>query len=288
VLGPSTAKSRFEAAARRGLTPFIGRKRESQALDASWQAAAGGHGHVVLVVGDAGIGKSRLIHEFRRRVDTPDVHSLLAACTAQGRDSAFHSILDLVGQILGFATERRPAERRARVDTALATLGDTAAGAAPLLARLLGLPLGASETKSDLPPEGERRRLIAALVGLLLAQGREVPAVLVVEDLHWADASTVEVLDDLMRRVHTAPLLVILSTRPGFEHEWSERPIRSRSNGRRRRTPPAGRAMTARGASGHRRRPRTTTDGVRSSSSSAAESPVGQLLARARPRSAPT
>jgi len=223
VLAPSAVKSRFEVAARRGLTPFVGRVRESQQLDQCWQIAATGRGQVVVIAGEAGIGKSRLIHEFQQRLGGAAGRVLLAACPAEGQDSAFHPILDFVGQILGFSTEPNATERRARLDHALATL-DAAVGATSLVARLLGLPVEAAQTQPELSPEAERRRLIGALIGLLMTHVRAGAGVLVVEDLHWADSSTIEVLDELVRRVGTPPLLLVLSTRPDFRRGWPRPP----------------------------------------------------------------
>jgi class 3 adenylate cyclase len=221
ITGPSAVRSRFEAAASRGLTPFIGREPESGVLDECWAATEAGRGHVVLIVGDAGIGKSRLIHELRTRLDAGRVHTLLAACTPEGQDRTFHPILDLAEQILGSAAETA-ACRRAHLEEVLRTIGGGAPGAAPLIARLLGLSVDVDDARQELSPEAEHRRLINAFSNLLLLRARSVPFVLVIEDLHWADASTVELLDDLMRRVSTVPMLLLLSARPDFAHEWPE------------------------------------------------------------------
>jgi hypothetical protein len=219
VLRSSAVRSRFEAATARGLSPFVGRLAESRALDACWEQAASGTGQLALVTGEAGIGKSRLVHELGRRLDLGPDRWLLAASAPHRSDSAFGPILELVELILGFAAERDPDARRRRLDETLGAVGGDAPGAAPLIARLLGLPAD-EDTATSLAPEAERRRLVSALVGLLLYSARRRPTVLVIEDVHWADPSSLELLDEVVRALDRAPVLLVLSTRPGFAHEW--------------------------------------------------------------------
>jgi predicted ATPase/class 3 adenylate cyclase len=239
IVQPSGVRGRLEAtAAVRGLTPFVGREDELRLLMNRWEHALEGEGQVVLVIGEAGIGKSRLLHRFYEL--TPDVsHAWIEAAVAPFfQNTPFHAITQLLRQLVGQvslpATDVRAAratagdgeaqldtnERLAQVESALVLAGLKPAEAIPLIAPLLNLPLSAKYPAPPIPPEQQRRRLLAMLVEWVLGAARYQPSVIVIEDLHWADASTLEVIQLLAEQGATTRLLLLCTARPDFRPQW--------------------------------------------------------------------
>jgi class 3 adenylate cyclase/tetratricopeptide (TPR) repeat protein len=205
----------------RQLTPFVGREEEMAMLMRRWERARQGHGQFVLIVGEPGLGKSRLIEEFHGRLrDTP--HTWLeCSCSQLLRNTPLHPIAEWGRQ--RFRGADVPAERRfADLEGALAQLKLDPAENAPLLAPLLDIPLPQERTPI-LAPDELRRRQLAALTAMLMASARVQPVVLVIEDLHWADPTTLDVLRGVAERGALAPLLIVATARPEFRPPWSMR-----------------------------------------------------------------
>ena len=214
VLRSSGARGRLQAAATtRGLAPFVGREDELHTLRTRWERVSGGEGQVVLIVGEAGIGKSRLVQQFREQIaDSPHIW-LESAAAPFFQNTPFYAIAELVRQ--GFHGEPRRASleasfRRARIN---------AEEAVDLLAPLLGLRIDGSHSPQTLSPQ-QRKRLLSLLVAWTLGIARAQPLVLVIEDLHWADPSTLEVIQLLVEQELTAPLLLLYTARPEFRSLW--------------------------------------------------------------------
>ena len=208
-------------AGQRHLTPLVGRDEEIAMLMRRWERARQGDGQLVLIVGEPGIGKSRLIEEFHARLrETP--HTWVEwSCSQLLQNTPLHPIAEWGRQRFGGADI--PAERRlADLENTLALIKLDPAENVPLLAPLLDIPLPPERTPT-LAPEELRRRQLAALTNWLMAGARAQPVVLALEDLHWADPTTLDVLRGIAERGALAPLFVLLTARPEFRPPWGMR-----------------------------------------------------------------
>ena len=205
----------------RQLTPLVGRDEEMAMLVRRWETVRQGDGQLVLIVGEPGLGKSRLIEEFHRRMrDTP--HTWVEwSCSQLLQNTPLHPIADWGRQRFGGGDV--PAERRlADLENTLTLVKLDPAENVPLLAPLLDIPLTNDQTVPQAPEE-LRRRQLAALTNWVIAGAKVQPAVLVFEDLHWADPTTLDVLSEIAERGALVPLLVLATTRPEFRPSWSMR-----------------------------------------------------------------
>jgi class 3 adenylate cyclase/predicted ATPase len=205
----------------RHLTPLVGRGEEMATLVRRWERARQGDGQLALIVGEPGIGKSRLIEEFHNRLrDTP--HTWLEwSCSQLLQNTPLHPIAEPWRQRFGGADVS--AERRfAELESTLVQLKLDPVENAPLLAPLLDIPLP-QERAPTLAPEELRRRQLAALTAVVMASARVQPLVLAIEDLHWADPTTLDVLRGITERCGLAPLFIVATTRPEFRPPWGMR-----------------------------------------------------------------
>jgi class 3 adenylate cyclase len=208
-------------AGQRHLTPLVGREEELAILMRRWERARQGDGQLVLIVGEPGIGKSRLIEEFHSRLrDTPHTWGEWI-CSQLLQNTPLHPVTEWGRQRFGGADI--PAERRlADLENTLTLIKLDPAENVPLLAPLLDIPLPKERTLA-LAPEELRRRQFAALTGWTVASARVQPLVLAFEDLHWADPTTLDVLRGLAERGALAPLFIVATARPEFRPPWSMR-----------------------------------------------------------------
>jgi class 3 adenylate cyclase/predicted ATPase len=224
ILGPSGVRSRF---ARSDLPrgPLVGRDREAEVLWEAWDEARSRSGRAVLIRGEAGIGKSRLVGAFHDRVaDT--VHTWLeCAGTPYTRHSAFAAVIELQRTALRFAPEHGDADRLRLIEAAVARADMNVMEAVPILARLHSITIPAASeyagALAGLGPDQIRRRTKEVALEWLLRIGHQQAVVLLVEDLHWLDPSTVELLGEILARVQETTALLIMTARPEFEAEWS-------------------------------------------------------------------
>jgi class 3 adenylate cyclase/predicted ATPase len=205
----------------RQFTPLVGREEEMPILTRRWERARQGDGQFVLIVGEPGIGKSRLIEEFHGRLrDTP--HTWLEwSCSQLLQNTPLHPIAEWGRQRFGgpdVSAERRFAD----LESTLAQMKLDPVENAPLLAPLLDIPLP-QERAPSLAPDELRRRQLAALTASVMAGARVQPVVLAIEDLHWADPTTLDVLRGIAERGALAPLFIVATTRPEFRPPWSMR-----------------------------------------------------------------
>ena len=205
----------------RNLTPLVGRDDEMAMLMRRWERARQGDGQLVMIVGEPGLGKSRLIEEFHSRLsDTP--HTWVEwSCSQLLQNTPLHPIAEWGRQRFGGADV--PAERRlAELESTLAQIKLDPAENAALLAPLLDIPLP-KERAPILAPEELRRRQLAALTASVMASARTQPAVLAFEDLQWADPTTLDVLRGIAERGALTPLFVLITARPEFRAPWGMR-----------------------------------------------------------------
>ena len=220
VVQPSGVRGRLEAAAARGLTPFVGREDELHLLMSRWERALDGEGQMALIIGEAGIGKSRLLLRFQELIAATPHTWIEAGAGAFFQNTPFYPISGMLRQFLDGAPLQ---EQIAQLERRLAAVGLKPEEAVPLIAPLLNLPLPAEYPASTLSSEHQRRRLLATLVEWVIGSARAQPLVIATEDLHWADPSTLELIQLLVEQGATAPLLLLYTARPEFRPPWPPR-----------------------------------------------------------------
>lgn len=222
LLGESGATARMDAAAAGGLTPLVGRQSELAGLSHLWRDAVAGRPRWVLLAGEPGIGKSRLVETLVRKVDPGEARVLDCQCSPYRRNSAFAPVTEMIVRRLGLADPEPRATRLARLEAGLAEHGLPAAEAVPLLAPLLDLPVGDQYPSPELTPARRRQKTLETLTAWLLAAARQKPVLFVVEDLHWADPSTLELLGMILQTSSPHRLLTVLTCRPEFHSPWPD------------------------------------------------------------------
>ncbi len=217
VVQPSGMRSRLDVAAGR-LTRFVGREVELATLVERWERAADGEGQNVLVVGEAGVGKSRLAYQLRERLATVPHTWLECGASPYTEGTPFHPVMALVAQGLAFTPADTPAEKVEKIARGLRDLATPESVA--LLADFLGLP---PPTPFALNPDVQRRKTMELLAQWNLAISAIQPLVLLVEDLHWCDASSLELLGRIIAQGATARVLFVATARPEFTAPWPAR-----------------------------------------------------------------
>jgi len=221
VVGAREARTRLEVGAERGLTPFVGRDRELGALLDLFGRARAGHGQVALLLGEAGIGKSRLLLELRRRVaDTADWHE--GHCLSFGQAMTLHPLVDLVRRRFGVDDGGDDAATAATLEHGVADVGVDLTTTVPYLRALLSLDPGTAEVRS-MSPAQRRGEMFEALRRLFVGAAERRPQVVVIEDLHWCDSGTEQFLTTLVDSVPALRALVVLTYRPGYAPPFGER-----------------------------------------------------------------
>jgi class 3 adenylate cyclase len=224
VIQASGVRGRLEAAvAARGLTPFVGREDELRSLMNRWERVVEGEGQVALIIGEAGIGKSRLVQRFHEQIAGVPHTSVEAGAAPFFQNTPFYPVVEMLRQALEWRGHESAEEKLALLEPRLELAGLRLAETVPLIAPLLDLQLPAKYPPSVLSPEQQRRRLLAALVEWALGTARLQPAVITVEDLHWADPSTLELLQLLVEQGARARLLLLYTARPEFHAQWPPR-----------------------------------------------------------------
>jgi class 3 adenylate cyclase len=222
VLRPTGVRGRLATA--RELTPFVGREEELRLLLSRWERAREREGQLVLVVGEAGIGKSRLVAEFHDRIrDTPHIW-MESAGEQFFENSPFHAFTEMLSQWLELQGDTNLEDRVNRLERALASAGLNPDEAAPLIVEMLQLPVLERYPAMTLTPEQRRRRLLATLTEWVFGAAKLQPVVMVVEDLHWLDPSTLEIEQLLAEQGPPIPLMLLYTARPEFHAQW---PMRS-------------------------------------------------------------
>ncbi|MFP2932148.1 ATP-binding protein, partial [Pyxidicoccus sp. 3LG] len=221
VLQASCGASRFDRALVVGaLTPLVGRERELEQLTALREQALGGQGVLVLLRGEAGIGKSRLVQELHDR-ELPGTSTWVRCqCWLRDAASAFHPLICWLHRDLGFTCDDTPAQKTRKLEQCLEALGMASEHREALVSLFL-LPLDDGSTFFHLSPELQRAAVLNALVALLQKEAARRPLVLVVEDVHWADPSTLQFLGVLLEHLADTRTCVLLTCRPDFHHPWA-------------------------------------------------------------------
>jgi class 3 adenylate cyclase/tetratricopeptide (TPR) repeat protein len=226
VISARVARTRLEVGAERGLTPFVGRERELRILADCFEKAKAGHGQVVFVVGEAGIGKSRLLFEFRRRLGNEATWSE-GRTMSFGRAMAFHPLIDLLRRNFRIEDGDPEAMIVAKIEKSVLRLGEDLRPVLPYLRSLLSVDPGDPAVLS-MDPQLRRGEIFAALKRLVVRAAEVHPQVVVYEDIHWADKATEESLLFAADSIPTSRILQILSYRTGYQHPFGERTYHTR------------------------------------------------------------
>jgi predicted ATPase/class 3 adenylate cyclase len=223
VKSARSGQTRFAARTDSRLSPFTGREEEIELLKRRWQQVGNGRGQAVIVVGEPGIGKSRLLEQFRSVIPPRPHELLLLQCSPYLANSALHPVVQVLGEALDFATIRDARGRLARLEDWLVGTDPALANSAGLLADLLSIPTeGRYLEAAALDAQKRRENLLAWPVRYLQAQSRHGPVMCIFEDLHWADPSTRVLLGHLVEAIEEMGVLVVGTARPGFEAPWSD------------------------------------------------------------------
>ena len=222
LVGASALRRRLQAAAARGLTRFVGRQTELAALQQALERAGAGHGQVVALVGEAGVGKSRLVHEFVHAHQTQGWRVLESASVSYGKATPYFPVLELLRHYGHVEEHDDPRTIRAKVTGQVLTLDEALQETIPaLLALLEALP--ADSPFLTLDPPQRRQRTLEALKRVLLRESQAQPLLLVFEDLHWIDSETQALLDRLVEGLPTARILLLVNYRPEYHHGWGSK-----------------------------------------------------------------
>jgi class 3 adenylate cyclase/tetratricopeptide (TPR) repeat protein len=222
LVGASAIRRRLQAAVARGLTRFVGRQPELAALHQALERADAGHGQVVALLGEAGVGKSRLVYEVVQSHRTQGWRVLESASVSYGKATPYFPVLDLLKRYVQVEDRDDTRTIRARVTGQVLTLDAALQETIPaLLALLDALPEDSPFLTLD-PPQ-RRRRTLDGLKRVLLRESQVQPLLLVFEDLHWIDTETQALLDGLVESVPTARLLLLVNYRPEYQHGWGSK-----------------------------------------------------------------
>jgi len=224
VLGASGIHSRLEVAQTRGLTPLVGREQEVGLLLERWEQVKAGQGQVVLLTGDAGIGKSRLVQVLKEHVINEPHTRWECRSSEYYQNTALFPLVDLFQRILRFEAHETPDAKLATLEQMLSQYRLPMEESVPLFAPLLSLPLPENQYPSlNLSSQRQRQKTLETIIAILLELAERQPVLFILEDLHWTDPTTLEWLNLLIDQTPTASVLMLLTCRPHFQPAWHHR-----------------------------------------------------------------
>jgi class 3 adenylate cyclase/tetratricopeptide (TPR) repeat protein len=222
VTGAGPARTSLQASARRGLTRFVGRDAELDQLRRAQQLAGNGHGQIAAIVGEAGVGKSRLVYEFTHSHRLQGWLVLESASVSYGKATSYLPVIDLLKGYFRIQGQDDLREIREKVTGKLLTLDESLKPTLPALLALLDVPVEDAAWQT-LDPAQRRQRTLDAVKRLLVREAREQPLLLIFEDLHWIDGETQALLDALGESLGSARLLLLVNYRPEYQHAWGSK-----------------------------------------------------------------
>jgi class 3 adenylate cyclase/predicted ATPase len=220
VLGESKAEGRFEALHGAGLAPLVGRAHELALVMERWERAKDGEGQVMLLTGEPGIGKSRLLRAVRENLVAGSYLPLNHYCSPFHQTSVLHPVIDLLERGAQFARDDAPSRRLDKLEKLLAQGTADVIGAAPLVAALLTIPAQGRYPPLSMSPQRQKERTLETLLDQLDGLSSRQPVLALYEDVQWADPTTLELLDLVIDRVRALSVLVIITFRPEFAPRW--------------------------------------------------------------------
>jgi len=219
VIAPSTRRTKFDVSAERGLTPLVGRERELELLLDGFERVKAGKGQAFSIVSEAGVGKSRLLYEFRKAVANEDMTFLEGRCFSYSRGVAYHPFIDILKSNFNIYEGEGDPEVREKVKRGLKITEVDETSTLPYLLELLSVKDSGIDQIS-MSPEARKDRIIEALKRVTLKGSEIRPLVMAFEDLHWLDKSSEDVLKSLLECIPGARVLLIFTYRPEFVHTW--------------------------------------------------------------------
>jgi class 3 adenylate cyclase/tetratricopeptide (TPR) repeat protein len=221
VEGAGHAEGRFEALRGEHLTPLVGREHELGILLERWAWVKDGDGQVVLVAGEPGVGKSRVIRALRERLGDEPYTPLSHYCSTYHTNSALYPVIGLLERAAGFARDDPPHVKLSKLEALLAAGTESLAEALPLVAALLGIPTQERYADLSYSPQRQKERTLEVLFEQLEGLAARQPVLAVYEDVHWIDPTTLEMLDLFVARIQALRVLVLVTFRPEFVPPWS-------------------------------------------------------------------
>jgi class 3 adenylate cyclase/predicted ATPase len=221
IVGEGRAEGRFEALRGERLTPLVGREHELGLLIDRWLLAQGGEGRVVLLSGEAGIGKSRLTQALLERIAAEPHVRLRYYCSPYHTNSALHPVIEQLARAAGFAADDRAGVKLDKLEALLGRATERASEQAALLAALLSLPSDGRYPPLNLTPQMQKARTFAALLAQLEGLTAVQPVLMIFEDTHWIDPTTTELFGQIIDRVASLSVLLVITFRRGFTPPWT-------------------------------------------------------------------
>ena len=219
VIGPSTRRTRFDVSAERGLTPFVARERELDLILDGFERTKTGNGKVFSIQAEAGVGKSRLLYEFRKAVTNEYITFLEGKCLSYSKGMPYHPIIDILKSNFDILEKDKDIEIRDKVKRGLKLIGADEASTLPYLLEVLSVKDSGID-RISMSPEARKYRIIEALK-IIVQKGSEIrPLIMAIEDLHWIDKISEDVLKNLLEIIPGAKLLLIFTYRPEFVGTW--------------------------------------------------------------------
>ncbi len=215
-------ESRFDAAHGEVLSQFVGRDSEIGILLERWELAKGGQGQAVFVSGEAGIGKSRLLEALIERLKDGPRELFRLQCSPYHAASALYPVIKRLTRAGGFAADDNDTVRAGKLESLLAQYGENPADAGPVYAWLLSLNPGNRSKLADLPAQQRKELILRTLANRAFLAAKRAPLLLVVEDAHWIDPSTNELIREIVFRMHAAPIYVLVTHRPEWSADWAQ------------------------------------------------------------------
>jgi tetratricopeptide (TPR) repeat protein len=226
VIAPSTRRTRFDVSAERGLTPFVGRDRELELLLDGFERSKAGRGQAFSIVAEAGVGKSRLLYEFRKAVTNQDVTFQEGKCLSYSQGVAYHPIIDIVKSNSDIKEGDGDAEIREKLKRGLRMIGLDEASTLPYFLELLSVKDSGVDPRA-LSPDGRKDRIIEALNRSTIKASQIRPLIMAIEDLHWIDKSSEDTLKALLDRIAGERIFLIFTYRPEYVHTWGAKSYHS-------------------------------------------------------------
>ncbi|WP_187399157.1 alpha/beta fold hydrolase [Bradyrhizobium paxllaeri] len=224
VVGEATAEGRFEALRRSDVGPLIGRENELALLFDRWEMAKGGEGQVVLLSGEAGIGKSRIVLALRERLRNEPRLRIGYYCSPHHLNSALWPVIAQLQRAAGYLREDTPSLKLEKLEHLLGQAGGFGEDAVPLLAELIGPPLDGSYAAPRGTPQEKKARLFGILLAQMERLSRQRPMLMVLEDAHWLDPTSEELFERVVDRIRGLPILLVVTLRPDGPTPWTNFP----------------------------------------------------------------
>ncbi|MGZ3580283.1 MAG: adenylate/guanylate cyclase domain-containing protein [Syntrophales bacterium] len=226
VIAHSSRRTRFDVSAERGLTPFVGRERELELLLDGFERSKEGRGQAISIISDAGIGKSRLLYEFRKAVTNEYVTFLEGRCLSYSRNVAYHPVVDVLKAKFEIQDNDTDEDIREKVIKSLQYIKVDESSTLPYLLELLSVKESGID-KIPMSPEARKDRTLEALKRIVLKGSERRPLIMAIEDLHWMDRSSEDALKEILESISAAKLFLIFTYRPEFIHTWGSRSYHS-------------------------------------------------------------